>query len=277
MPNPMFAYDEKMTELVFDYCRRRLSLEPVPLDYGGTRGSPAGLLAGLMGSEGTDPAAVLELFADHLASAVISCDSPRFLSFIPAAPTKAALLFDMVVSCSSLQGTSWLEAAGAVAAENQVLRLLADLAGLPPRAGGCFVSGGSIANLSALIVARDTAAYRRGRPGGGTPLVAVSEEAHASVGKALHIIGVGAIEVPTEDHRMTGAALAAVLADDPASPNASACHRHRSLRSTRRVSWMDIARRASCWRRPGIYQEPTISTCVARRIGWLSPAPDRPR
>lgn len=47
------------------------------------------------------------------------------------------------------------------------------------------------------------------------PLVAVSEEAHASVGKALHIIGVGAIEVPTEDHRMTGAALASVLANDP--------------------------------------------------------------
>jgi len=215
MPNPMFVYDEKMTELIFDYCRKRLSLEPVPLDYGGTRGSPADLLTGLMGAEGADPAAVLELFADHLASAVISCDSPRFLSFIPAAPTKAALLFDMVVSCSSLQGTSWLEAAGAVAAENQVLRLLADLAGLPPRAGGCFVSGGSIANLSALIVARDTAAYRRDRPGGGTPLVAVSEEAHASVGKALHIIGVGALEVPTVDHRMTGAALASVLANHP--------------------------------------------------------------
>ena len=44
---------------------------------------------------------------------------------IPAAPTKASLLFDMVVSCSSLQGSSWLEAAGAVSAENQVLRLQA--------------------------------------------------------------------------------------------------------------------------------------------------------
>ena len=63
----------------------------------------------------------------------------------------------MVVSCSSLQGTSWLEAAGAVSAENQTLRLLADLAGLPPTAGGCFVSGGSAGNLSALVVARETA------------------------------------------------------------------------------------------------------------------------
>ena len=99
---------------------------------------------------------------------MISCDSPRFLAFIPAAPTKASLLFDMVVSCSSLQGTSWLEAAGAVSAENQTLRLLADLAGLPPSAGGCFVSGGSAGNLSALVIARETGrpASRRiaGRP-----------------------------------------------------------------------------------------------------------------
>ena len=64
-------------------------------------------------------------------------DSPLFLAFIPAAPTKAALLFDMVVACSSLQGTSWIEAAGPVAAENQALRVLADLAGLPEGAGGC--------------------------------------------------------------------------------------------------------------------------------------------
>ena len=75
---------------------------------------------------------MLSVYDDHLSQAVISCDSPRFLSFIPAAPTKAALLFDMVVSCASLQGISWLEASGAIAAENQVLRLLADLAGMRP-------------------------------------------------------------------------------------------------------------------------------------------------
>jgi hypothetical protein len=35
MRNPMFVYDEKLTDLIFDYCRWRLSLDPVPLDYGG--------------------------------------------------------------------------------------------------------------------------------------------------------------------------------------------------------------------------------------------------
>jgi glutamate/tyrosine decarboxylase-like PLP-dependent enzyme len=54
-----------------------------------------------------------------------------------------AQLFDMLISCASIQGISWLEAAGAVHAENQVLRLISDRAGLPDSAGGCFVSGGS--------------------------------------------------------------------------------------------------------------------------------------
>ena len=144
MRNPMFVYDESMTELVMAYCRWRLQLDPVPLDFGGTQPSYDALLSGLIGDTGHDPAHVMALF-DQLATGVVSCDSPRFLSFIPAAPTKAALLFDMVVSCSSLQGTSWLEAAGAVAAENQALRVLSDLAGLPASAGGCSCPAGRTA------------------------------------------------------------------------------------------------------------------------------------
>ena len=210
MANPMFVLDEHMVELIFDYCHRRLALDPVSLDFGGARDTFDDVLSGLIGETGNDPGAVLAVFTDHLAKAVISCDSPRFLSFIPAAPTKAALLFDMIVSCSSLAGTSWLEAAGAVAAENQVLGFLAGLAGLPPGAGGCFVSGGSIANLSALVVARDTKETRR-HATPGRPRIAVSEEAHASVGKALRILGVEPFVVPAVDHRLTGPSLQAAL------------------------------------------------------------------
>ncbi|HLG68613.1 MAG TPA: aminotransferase class I/II-fold pyridoxal phosphate-dependent enzyme [Acidimicrobiales bacterium] len=218
MRNPMFVFDEGLTDLVFDYCRRRLAMDPVPLDYGGVGPLLHEELEGLMTPHGNDPERVLGLFADTLATAVVSCDSPRFLSFIPAAPTKAALLFDMVVSCSSLQGTSWLEAAGAVAAENQALRVLADLAGLPDTAAGCFVSGGSMGNLSALVVARDTAGLRRGGgPRPARPRIAVSEETHSSVSSALRIIGTEPLLVPTDDHRMTGEALEAALAAEGAA------------------------------------------------------------
>ena len=217
MKNPMFVYDEATTELVLAYCRERLALDPVPLDYGGFATDFSELLEGLIGASGNDPAKVLELFEHHLSTAVVSIDSPRFLSFIPAAPSKAALLFDMVVSCSSLNGASWLLAAGAVAAENQVLGLLAELAGLPPTAGGTFVPGGSAANLSALLVARDTAAARAGSS--TRRRVAVSAEAHSSVTKAIHILGLEVFVVPTADHRLTGRALASALAadDDAAS------------------------------------------------------------
>ena len=152
MTSAMFHYDDAMAELIFAACRERLSMDPVALDFGGLVSSLDAELAGLMTAEGTDAAQVLKLFIDKLSTAVVSCDSPRFLSFIPAAPTKASLLFDMFVSCSSLHGTSWLEAAGVVVAENQALAVLAAQAGFPEEAGGCFVAGGSAGNLSALMV-----------------------------------------------------------------------------------------------------------------------------
>jgi glutamate/tyrosine decarboxylase-like PLP-dependent enzyme len=215
MANPMFRYDEAMTDLIVAACRERLSMDPVALDFGGLVESLDQELSGLMRPEGNDAAHVLNLFVEKLATAVVSCDSPRFLSFIPAAPTKASLLFDMFVSTSSLHGTSWLEAAGVVVAENQALGVLADRAGFPKGAGGCFVSGGSAGNLSALMVARDTAAHRRQAAAPERPLIAISDDAHSSVGKALHVLGVGALTVETRDHRLTGSALAAALRDDP--------------------------------------------------------------
>jgi aromatic-L-amino-acid/L-tryptophan decarboxylase len=207
----MHTYDARLADLVFDYMRERLQLDPVPLDHPGDRAKLDSVLSGLLGREGHDPEQVMSIYADHLATAVISCDSPQFLSFIPAAPTKAALLFDMVVSCASLQGISWLEAAGAIAAENQVLRLLADMAGLPEGAGGCFVTGGSAGNLSALVVARDTARRRLGLGMYDRTRIAVSDQAHSSIGNTLRIIGVEPLVVPTTDHRLTGAALRSVL------------------------------------------------------------------
>jgi glutamate/tyrosine decarboxylase-like PLP-dependent enzyme len=213
MPS-MHAYDSELADLIFDYMRERLQLDPVPLDHPGRKDKLDSVLAGLIGPEGHDPHKVLSVYDDHLSQAVISCDSPRFLSFIPAAPTKAALLFDMVVSCASLQGISWLEASGAIAAENQVLRLIADFAGMGQEAGGCFVTGGSAGNLSALVVARDVARMRLGLGPYDRVRIAVSDQAHSSIGNTLRIIGVEPLVVPSDDHRLTAANLRAALAAD---------------------------------------------------------------
>ena len=210
----MHEFDSKLADLIFDYMRERLQLDPVPLDHPGRKDKLDSVLAGLIGPSGHDPRRVLSVYDDHLSQAVISCDSPRFLSFIPAAPTKAALLFDMVVSCASLQGISWLEASGAIAAENQVLRLLADLAGMGEAAGGCFVTGGSAGNLSALVVARDVARRRLGLGPYDPVRIAVGEQAHSSIGNTLRIIGVEALVVPGDEQRLTGRNLRAALAAD---------------------------------------------------------------
>jgi aromatic-L-amino-acid decarboxylase len=207
---------ESMIRSVLAYAENRLRLDPVPLDRGSR--DPAELEAavrGLLGREPHDPDQVLGVYTSVIAPAVISADSPRFLGFIPAAPTKASLLFDMLISCASIQGISWLEAAGAIHAENQVLRLIADQAGMPEGAGGCFVSGGSAGNLSALVVARETAKRKAGAAAAGQRWrVAVSEDAHSSITNALRILEMDALIVQSDDHRLTGAGLRAAIAAD---------------------------------------------------------------
>ena len=88
-----------------------------------------------MTAKGIGGLEALRVFADVLAPACISVDHPRFLSFVPAAPTEASILFDLVVGASSIYAGSWLEGAGAVHAENEALRYISDLAGLPAVGG----------------------------------------------------------------------------------------------------------------------------------------------
>jgi glutamate/tyrosine decarboxylase-like PLP-dependent enzyme len=214
---------EQMIRSVLAYAENRLRLNPVPLDRGSQ--DPAELEAAmkdLLGDEPHNSDQVLGVYASVMAPAVISADSPRFLGFIPAAPTKASLLFDMLISCASIQGISWMEAAGVIHAENQVLRLIADRAGLPVSAGGVFVSGGSAANLSALVVAREVAKRKAATNSASTGRrwrAVVGADAHSSISNTLRILEMDPLTVRTDDHRVTGAAVrAAIEADgDPSS------------------------------------------------------------
>ncbi|MFJ9543831.1 pyridoxal phosphate-dependent decarboxylase family protein [Streptomyces sp. NPDC101225] len=163
-------------------------------------------------AEGLGGSEAVRLWSEVLGPACVPVDHPRYLSFIPGAPTKLAAAFDMLVGVSSVYGGSWLEGAGAAYAENQALRWISDLAGLPDTAGGTFVQGGTMGNLSALVVARATAAGRRSR----TPrrwAVCVTEETHSSVTHALRVVmDVDVVLVPGDERgRMTGTALRATV------------------------------------------------------------------
>jgi aromatic-L-amino-acid/L-tryptophan decarboxylase len=208
----MFEYDPALTERFLELFRERLANTEPSIGYGSARTPDPTMLDGLIGEAGTDPERVLKVFADALAPAVLVTDSPADIAYVPHAPTQAARLFDMFVACASFPGTHWFEGAGVILAENQALRVLADLAGLPESAGGCFVSGGSIGNLSALYVARE-----RHRDRTNCPKIALTAETHVSAALALRVLGVEGVEVPTEDHRLTGESLRAAL---DASPDA---------------------------------------------------------
>jgi L-2,4-diaminobutyrate decarboxylase len=66
--------------------------------------------------------AALRRWVEELGPATVAADHPRYLAFIPHAPTEVAVLFDLLVGASGIYGGSWLEAAGAVFAENEALR-----------------------------------------------------------------------------------------------------------------------------------------------------------
>ena len=206
---------ERAARACLDYALERLRLDPAPLDHPVPFAELHARAGDTITRAGRPPEDVLRVFAEVLAPACLSTDSPRYLAFIPAAPTKTSLVFDTVVAASSICASSWLEASGAVYAENEVLAYLAALAGLPTEAGGCFVSGGSAGNLSALFAARETAAARRtDRPPRWR--VAVGEEAHSSIVSTLRILDCEAVVVPSgADDRFTGDALDAVLTNDP--------------------------------------------------------------
>ena len=210
---------EPFASAVIDYARERLTLDPVPLDHPRTKAELDAAVGATITPEGLSGEQAFRLFAEELAPSCLSVDHPRYLSFIPCAPTPAAALFDLVVGASSVYAGSWLEGAGAVWAENQALDWVRGLVGLPEGAGGAFVPGGTIGNLSSLVTARRTARDRAAAAGttgaGARPWrVAATQGAHSSIVSACDVMDSEFVGVPVdEDGRLTGEHLRSVLLD----------------------------------------------------------------
>jgi glutamate/tyrosine decarboxylase-like PLP-dependent enzyme len=209
------ADTEALGEAILKYAEERMRMHPVPLDGPKTLEELQAVAGNTITPEGMGGLAALKLFSSELALACLSNDHPRYLSFIPCAPTEAAAMFDLVVGASGIYAGSWLEGAGAVYAENVALRWIADLAGLPAEAGGAFVPGGTIGNLSALVTARSAARARHTESGSAGPRptkVAAQLEAHSSIRTACEVMDVEFVGVPNDDHqRLSGDNLRAVL------------------------------------------------------------------
>jgi len=217
----MHDFDDSTDELawsIFRYALNRVKMEP-PLDGPRTPEELFEAVGQTITEDGLGGEAALEAFTEHLAPACMSVDHPRFLAFVPGAPTDASMLFDLVVGASGLCATSWPDAAGAVYAENQALRWVADLVGLPDGAGGCFASGGTMGNLSALIAARDHARRTRADAGLEPPTrwaVVASEGAHSSIDSAARVLDVDLLLSGTDDdRRLRGDGVRAAIGSRP--------------------------------------------------------------
>lgn len=139
----------------------------------------------------------------------------RFFAFIPAPASPLAWLGDLAASIHNRHAGSAIQSEGAAAIERSVVRFLCDAAGLPETAGGLFVSGGSMANLAGLCLARDRKLDADARARG---VVYVTSETHASVAKALRILGlfdrqIRQVDVDAAFRMDAGALRAAIVAD----------------------------------------------------------------
>ena len=205
----MHEFDEEIDALaakILEYALVRLKKDP-PLDGPWTYDELYAEVGETITEKGIGGEKALDLFKHVLAQACISTDHPRYLAFIPSAPTESSNLFDLVVGASALYGGSWLEGAGAVFAENQALRWLSNLAGLPESAGGVFAQGGTVGNLSALVTARHDA--RSKFPGVKRWVIACSDEAHSSIKSAANVMDVEVLAIPTDsNHKLQGSTVA---------------------------------------------------------------------
>jgi glutamate/tyrosine decarboxylase-like PLP-dependent enzyme len=209
-----WPHDEELLQSVMDWSKHRIIHGQDPLTAARSVGELNAEMGETVTPEGIGGSEALRLFSEVLVAATRAQDDPMNLAYIPAAPTEASLVFDLAVSAAEVFAGTWEAGAGAIAAENQALAWLVSLLDWPESAGGCFVSGATLGNLSALVAARDKA-KRSGRSGSWR--FAATTDAHSSVAAAARVMDCGVLEVPGDPRgRMTGEALEAALVKDSA-------------------------------------------------------------
>jgi glutamate/tyrosine decarboxylase-like PLP-dependent enzyme len=163
-------------------------------------------------AEGIGGEKAFALFKDTLIKASVPIDHPRHLAFVPAAPTRAAVMFDLVTSASSVHGAFWLEGAGLIFAENQAMEWLVSLTGMPKGTFGVFTSGGTAANLSAMVTARERWRSKDKNKEREKGIVIAARTAHSSIKAMAKVIDADVLLVNTKD-RLEGTELRETLAN----------------------------------------------------------------
>jgi aromatic-L-amino-acid decarboxylase len=135
--------------------------------------------------KGTDALTVLKQLERDVFSNMMHPDHPRFFAFVPGPGNFVSAMGDALASGFNVFAGTWLEASGAAQIELVAVDWLRQACGLPETAGGLFVSGGSVANMTSLAVARQI------KLAGRTPdaVVYTSDQTHSSIERGMRVLG----------------------------------------------------------------------------------------
>jgi len=152
-----------------------------------------------------------EVFAklhELVGSNMVHTDHPRFFSFIPGPSSYTSILADTLSVGMNVFAGHWMASPAAGMIEKQTIQWLTQFFGYDDKAGGLFLSGGSMANMSAIVAARDKAFAERSCSKG---MIYYSEQTHSSIAKAARILGFKADNLrpiaTTSDFKLSIAAL----------------------------------------------------------------------
>lgn len=180
-PEEMRRSGYRVVDAIVD---RWANLGDGPAWEGATREVTTPLLHGPPPDHGRPLDPILETVLRDVMPLAGRIDHPRFLAFIPSSPSWASVLASFLISGFNIFQGTWLESSGPSQIEVTVTGWFREWLGYPRGAGGVFTSGGSAANLIALVTAREAA----GNPRAGT--VYVSGQTHASAVRAARLAGI---------------------------------------------------------------------------------------
>ncbi len=125
---------------------------------------------------------------------------PRFFGYVASPATPVGAFADLIAAALNSNVTSWRSGPAATEIERTVVRWLGALIGYDEDARGLLTSGGSMANMTALMIAHRAMAVsetsRRGLWQSKTPMtIYASEQVHMSIPKAADILGFGREQV----------------------------------------------------------------------------------
>ena len=153
--------------------------------------------------EGRDIREVADELVEKILERSALLQHPRFLSFVNSAVSPYSLAAAILTDIYNPHGGSYMLAPAACLVEEKLIKWMASRASYPTdKVGGLFVSGGSVANMSALIAARNDRLKDTEYPIG---VAYLSDQTHSSVAKGLRLIGFRQdqiVKIPTKEFMM---------------------------------------------------------------------------